>query len=165
MPYIDYSKLSAKTLVKISGYQSSIDEAIEKDSIAVLFDEFENDIFGKSVYGYSEFAYSTPFISVTVDSGETAKKVLKWFRDKDYRYAKHEDVTNWRSYREYELVHRYEEDKRIEVRVAFSGTCEFVEEPTGEFEDVPEIIGVPAHRRQVMKKVLKCGDDALPSSA
>lgn len=165
MTYTDYSRLSAKTLLKISGYQNSIQEAIERDSIAQLFSDFENDVFGKTVYGFSEFMYSTPYVSVTVDSGDTAKQVLKWFSGKDYRYATHEDVTNWRSYREYKLECRSDESKSIELRIAFSGTCEFVEEPTGEFEDVPEVIGVPAHRRQVMKKVLTCGDDVVPASS
>ena len=99
-----------------------------------------------------------------MDSGETAKKVLKWFSGRGYRTKNFEDVSNWRSYREYRLENRDDTELQIDLRVSFSGTCEFVDEPTGDFEDVPEVIGVPAHRRQVMKKVLKCGDDALPSS-
>ena len=95
------------------------------------------------------------------------KKVLKWFNKVlDYRVDSFEDIVrSWEQYRTYTLEKRHDIHKKFEVRVRFSGTCEFVDEPTGEFEDIPEVIGIPAHRRQVMKKVLKCSGDDLPSSA
>ena len=166
--YVDYSKLSPRTLAKISTYQASLQDAIIKNEYAVIFDKFEADTLGKSVYGYSDFTYSSPYLSITVDSGETVKKVLRWFsREVNFRVREFEDRTaSYQGYREYTLENRDDlEGLTIELKVAFSGTCEFVDEPTGEFEDVPEIIGIPAHRRQVMKKVLKCGSDDLPSSA
>ena len=165
--YVDYSKLSPRTLAKISTYQASLQDAIIKNEYAVIFDKFEADTLGKSVYGYSDFTYSSPYLSITVDSGETVKKVLRWFsREVNFRVREFEDRTaSYQGYREYTLENRDDlEGLTIELKVAFSGTCEFVDEPTGEFEDVPEIIGIPAHRRQVMKKVLKCGSDDLPSS-
>ena len=166
--YVDYSKLSPRTLAKISTYQASLQDAIIKNEYAVIFYKFEADTLGKSVYGYSDFTYSSPYLSITVDSGETVKKVLRWFsREVNFRVREFEDRTaSYQGYREYTLENRDDlEGLTIELKVAFSGTCEFVDEPTGEFEDVPEIIGIPAHRRQVMKKVLKCGSDDLPSSA
>jgi len=166
--YVDYSKLSPRTLAKISTYQASLQDAIVKNEYAVIFDKFEADTLGKSVYGYSDFTYSSPYLSITVDSGETVKQVLRWFsREVNFRVREFEDRTaSYQGYREYTLENRDDlEGLTIELKVAFSGTCEFVDEPTGEFEDVPEIIGIPAHRRQVMKKVLKCGSDDLPSSA
>ena len=168
MSYVDYTKLSARTLEKVSRYQASLQEAISRNDYAEIFDKFESDPLGKSVYGYSDFTYSSPYLSITVDSGETVKKVLMWFsRETNFRVKEFVDRTaSYQGYREYTLENRDDlEGLNIELKVAFSGTCEFVEEPTGEFEDVAEIIGVPAHRRQVLKKVLKCGDDALPSSA
>ena len=168
MSYVDYSKLSPRTLAKISTYQASLQDAIIKNEYAVIFDKFEADTLGKSVYGYSDFTYSSPYLSITVDSGETVKKVLRWFsREVNFRVKEFVDRTaSYQGYREYTLENRDDlDDLNIELKVAFSGTCEFVDEATGEFEDVPEVIGIPAHRRQVMKKVLKCGSDDLPSSA
>ena len=167
MSYIDYSNLSPRTLKQISAYQASLANAITRDDYAVIFDTFEADPLGKSVYGYSDFTAITPYVSITVDASETAKKVLKWFNKVlDYRVDSFEDIVrSWEQYRTYTLENRHDIHKKFEVRVRFSGTCEFVDEPTGEFEDIPEVIGIPAHRRQVMKKVLKCSCDDLPSSA
>jgi hypothetical protein len=164
---IYYNELSEQTLRIISRYEERKDQAIKNDGLAHLFAKFSKDDFGKNVYSHSGTESYTPNLSVTVDSAPTVVRVLKWFREEGYKVSSFTDWTEYTPNREYKLISRNSEDTSVAFTVTsyFSGgTCEFVDEPTGEVEEVAEVVAIPAHRRQVMKKVLKCGTEELPSS-
>ena len=168
---IYYNELSEQTLRIISGLEERKERAIKNDGLAHLFAKFSKDDFGKNVYSHSGTESSTPNISVTVDSATTVVRVLKWFREEGYKVSSFTDWTEYTPNREYKLVERNSDNKNLLVNVAFTvtsyfsgGTCEFVDEPTGEIEEDAEVVAVPAHKRQVMKKVLKCGTEELPAS-
>ena len=166
---VQYKDLSPRILEEISRFENSKMRVIENNYAAMLIDKFEAE--GNDVY-YTNLTYSTPELSVKCDTGVEATEILKWFGDNGFRMDTFEDSELY-STRTYKLVSTIsqesldalgEEAKKISVKCYFnSGTCQFVSEPTGEFEDVPEVVGVAAHRQQVMRKVLKCGSTELPS--
>ena len=164
---IYYNELSEQTLRIISGLEERKERAIKNDGLAHLFAKFSKDDFGKNVYSHSGTESYTPNISVTVDSASTVVRVLKWFREEGYKVKSFTDWTDYTPNREYKLIERDSDNKSVVFTITsyFSGgTCEFVDEPTGEIEEVAEVVAVPAHKRQVMKKVLKCGTEELPSA-
>ena len=103
---------------------------------------------------------------IEVNSGDEALESLKWFRDNGYKSVRYTD-NEMSSSRTYRLESTDEDsDLRIDLQCRFDkGTCQFVSEPTGEFEDVAEQVAVPAHKRQVMKRTLKCGTTEIPTVA
>ena len=132
-----------------------------------MFEAFSKDEFGSTVYSYSDTDRSRPSLSVTVGSASAIVRVLKWFRAEGYKVSSFTDWTEYNPHREYKLIARDSDDTSVVFTITsyFSGgTCEFVDEPTGEIEEVPEVVAVPAHKRQVMRKVLKCGTEELPSA-
>ena len=164
---IDYTALSAQTLRRISYYEDRKVQLIKNDNLSRMFENFSKDEFGSTVYGYSDTDRYYPTLSVTVDSASTVVRVLKWFRAEGYKVSSFTDWTEYNPHREYKLIARDSDDTSVVFTITsyFSGgTCEFVDEPTGEIEEVPEVVAVPAHKRQVMRKVLKCGTEELPSA-
>ena len=164
---IYYNELSDQTLRIISRYEERKELAIKHDGLAHLFEKFSKDDFGKNVYSHGSTDSYTPNVSVTVDSATTVVRVLKWFREEGYKVKSFTDWTEYSPNREYKLIARNSDDPSVAFTVTSyfaGGTCEFVDEPTGEIEEVSEVVAVPAHRRQVMKKVLKCGTEELPSA-
>ena len=166
---VKYQDLSPRILKEISGIEANKALLIEHNSAALLIDKFEAE--GFEVY-YTNLTYYTASLSVKCDTGAQAEEILKWFRVNGFKYESHED-SEWNSTRTYKLVavisqesldELGEEVEHLSIKVYFdSGTCQFVSEPTGEFEEVAEVIGVAAHKRQKMRKVLKCGTAELPS--
>ena len=173
MGYVYYHELSERSLRAISDLEDRKQVVCENDPVAKLFTEFEKDDFGKNIYSYCDISTRYPVLSVQVDSAATITKALKWFRGHSWKSVSFRDYTGLSAHRIYTLKDTsgiprttgINRDIQIELKAYFNnGTCEFVDEPTGDFEDVPEVIGVPAQRQQVMTKVLKCGDEALPVS-
>ena len=166
---VQYQDLSPRILKELSGIEARKVQVIEHNSAALLIDKFEAE--GNEIY-YTSFTYFQPEVSVNCDTGDRAEEILKWFRVNGFRYESHVDSEAW-STRTYKLVSTISQESldalgqeagKISLKCYFkSGSCQFVSEPTGEFVDVPEVVGVPAHREQEMRKVLKCGSAELPS--
>ena len=165
---IDYTALSAQTLRRISYYEERKVQLIKNDNLSRMFEAFSKDEFGSTVYSYSDTDRYYPTLSVTVDSASTVVRVLKWFREEGYKVNTFKDYEGaYTPFREYNLIERDSDNTSIVFAISAyfeGGTCEFVDEPTGEIEEVPEVVAVPAHKRQVMRKVLKCGTEELPSA-
>ena len=159
---VDYSTLSPRILREISNLENSKSTTLKNNVQALLFDKYEVD---HKVY-WSVVSYMTPELAVEVDSGEEALEALKWFRDNGYKSVSFTD-SEYSSSRTYRLESTdNDSDLKINLQCRFDkGTCQFVSEPTGKFEDVAEVVAVPAHKRQVMKKTLKCGTTEIPSVA
>ena len=159
---VEYTKLSPRILSEISSLEDAKSTVLKNNVQALLFDKYEVD---HKVY-WSVVSYMTPELAVEVDSGEEALEALKWFRDNGYKSVSFTD-SEYSSSRTYRLESTdNDSDLKINLQCRFDkGTCQFVSEPTGKFEDVAEVVAVPAHKRQVMKKTLKCGTSEIPSVA
>ena len=160
MDRVIYRDLSPRILDTISSLESSKATVLKNNAQALLFDRYEED---HKIY-WTVVDYITPEIVIEVNSGDEALESLKWFRDNGYKSVRYTDNEMYSS-RTYRLESTDEDsDLRIDLQCRFDkGTCQFVSEPTGEFEDVAEVVAVPAHKRQVMKKTLKCGSTEIPS--
>ena len=156
---VEYTKLSPRILSEISSLEDAKSTVLKNNVQALLFDRYEID---HKVY-WSVVSYMTPELAIEVDTGEEALEALKWFRDNGYKSVSFTD-SEYSSSRTYRLESA--DNVRMDLKCRFDkGTCQFVSEPTGKFEDVAEVVAVPAHKRQVMKKTLKCGTTEIPSVA
>ena len=162
MDRVIYRDLSPRILDTISNLESSKATVLKNNAQALLFDRYEED---HKIY-WTLVDYITPEIVIEVNSGDEALESLKWFRDNGYKSVRYTDneMSSSRTYR-LESTDK-DSDLRIDLQCRFDkGTCQFVSEPTGEFEDVAEQVAVPAHKRQVMKRTLKCGTTEIPTVA
>ena len=159
---VNYRKLSPRVLDSISSIEDSKNTVLKNNVQALLFDKYEED---HKIY-WVVVTYITPEIAIECDTGDEALEALKWFRDNGYKSVDFVD-SEYSSSRTYSLESTdTESNLKIKLQCRFDkGSCQFISEPTGEFEEVAEQVAVPAHKRQVMKKVLKCGDGALPVSS
>jgi len=159
---VSYRALSPRILDSISSLESSKATVLKNNAQALLFDKYEED---HDVY-WTVVNYTTPEIAIEVNSGDEALEALKWFRDNGFKSVSFSD-SDYNSSRTYRLESTDKDsDLRISLQCRFDkGTCQFVSEPTGEYEDVAEVVAVPAHKRQVMKKTLKCGTTEIPTVA
>jgi len=157
---VNYRKLSPRILDSISNLEDSKTTILKNNVQALLFDKYEQD---HKIY-WVVVSYRTPEIAIECDTGDDAIEALKWFRDNGYKSVSFTD-SEYSSSRTYSLESTDKDsDLKINLQCRFdNGTCQFVSEPTGEFEDVAEQVAVPAHKRQVMKRVLKCGSTEIPS--
>ena len=162
MDRVIYRDLSPRILDTISNLEASKATVLKNNAQALLFDRYEED---HKIY-WTVVDYITPEIVIEVNSGDEALESLKWFRDNGYKSVRYTD-NEMSSSRTYRLESTDEDsDLRIDLQCRFDkGTCQFVSEPTGEFEDVAEQVAVPAHKRQVMKRTLKCGTTEIPTVA
>ena len=153
MDRVIYRDLSPRILDTISSLESSKATVLKNNAQALLFDRYEED---HKIY-WTVVDYITPEIVIEVNSGDEALESLKWFRDNGYKSVRYTDNEMYSS-RTYRLESTDEDsDLRIDLQCRFDkGTCQFVSEPTGEFEDVAEVVAVPAHKRQVMKRTTIC---------
>jgi len=162
---VEYTKLSPRILSEISSLEDSKSTVLKNNVQALLFDKYEAD---HKVY-WSVVSYITPELAIECDTGDEALEALKWFRDNGYKSVSFSD-SEYSSSRTYRLESTDKDsDVRMDLKCRFDkGTCQFVSEPTGEFEEVaelPAMPAVPAHKQQVMKKTLKCGTTEIPSVA
>ena len=162
MDRVIYRDLSPRILDTISSLESSKATVLKNNAQALLFDRYEED---HKIY-WTVVDYITPEIVIEVESGDEALESLKWFRDNGYKSIRFTDNEMFSS-RTYRLESTdNDSDLRIDLQCRFDkGTCQFVSEPTGEYEDVAEQVAIPAHKRQVMKKTLKCGTTEIPTVA
>ena len=162
MDRVIYRDLSPRILDSISTLESSKAAVLKNNAQALLFDKYEED---HDVY-WTVVNYTTPEIAIEVNSGDEALEALKWFRDNGFKSVSFTD-DDYNSSRIYRLESTdSNSDLRISLQCRFDkGTCQFVSEPTGEYEDVAEVVAVPAHKRQVMKRTLKCGTTEIPTVA
>ena len=162
--------LSPRTERGIKYAQTLISQAVERDTLHKLADEFESSVIGKNTYQNVYFYTREICLNVQVDSSNQAEAVIGWWRDRvGVRVEKFEDLGTSGNdpYRQYDLRMREPQDsddiRVIEIRTRFAqGTCEFVEVETGEVETVPAVEAKPEYDRPVVKMVLRCGEDALP---
>ena len=159
---VSYRALSPRILDSISNLEASKTTVLKNNAQALLFDKYEKD---HDVY-WTVVNYTTPEIAIEVASGDEALEALKWFRDNGFKSVSFTD-NDYNSSRIYRLESTdSDSDLRISLQCRFDkGTCQFVSEPTGEYEDVAEQVAIPAHKRQVMKKTLKCGTTEIPTVA
>ena len=163
MDRVNYARLSPRILDSISNLENTKSTLLKNNVQALLFDKYEQD---HKVY-WAVVNYATPEIAIEVNSGDEALDALKWFRDNGFKSVTFID-SELNSSRTYRLESTDKDsDLRISLQCRFDkGTCQFVSEPTGEFEEVaelPAMAAVPAHNRQVMKKTLKCGSTEIPT--
>ena len=160
MDRVNYAQLSPRILDSISNLENAKTTTLKNNAQALLFDKYEEE---HKVY-WAVVNYTTPEIAIEVNSGDDALDALKWFRDNGFKSVSFTDNEMYSS-RTYRLESTDKDsDLRISLQCRFDkGTCQFVSEPTGEFEDVAEVVAIPAHKRQVMKKTLKCGSTEIPS--
>ena len=163
---VDYSTLSPRILREISNIENSKSTTLKNNVQALLCDKYEED---HKVYWFAA-SYFTPEIAIEVESSDDVTIARRWFRENGFKSVTDSDGkvqfddNEYDSSRSYRLESIEDSEIRILLRCKFGdGTCQFVDEPTGNFEQVAEIAAVPAHKRQVMKRVLKCGSTELPS--
>ena len=164
MDRVIYRELSPRILDSISNLENSKNTILKNNAQALLFDKYEQE--GNEVY-WTAVNYPTPEIAIEVNSGDEALESLKWFRDNGFKSVSFSDF-DYNSSRTYRLESTDKDsDIRISLQCRFGkGTCQFVDEPVdGEFEEVAEVVAVPAHKRQVMKRTLKCGTTEIPTVA
>ena len=165
--------LSPRTERNIKHAQTLISEALERNTLHMLADEFESSVIGKDTYQAVYFYTREICLNVQVKSSKEIDAVLGWWRDRvGVRVDKFEDkgTSTDDPYRQYNLRMREPQDsddiRVIEIRTRFAqGTCEFVEVQTGEVETIaamPAVEAKPEYDRPVVKMVLRCGEDALP---
>ena len=158
---VDYTTLSPRILSEISNLESYKVRVIGNNVQALLIDRYEED---NVVYYVTINTYRSPELAIHAKSSDDALTALKWFRDNGYKSTSFKD-NEYSDTRDYTLESVDASSLKITLKCYFaSGVCQFVDEPTDEFEDVAEIAAVPAHKRQVMKRVLKCGSAELPSA-
>jgi len=165
--------ISPRTERSIKFAQTLISEALERNVLHTLTDEFESSIIGKDTYQSVYFYTREICLNVQVKTSKEIDAVIGWWRDRaGVRVDRFEDLgTDGNDpYRKYYLQMRSPQDsddiRVIEIRTRFDqGTCEFVEVQTGEVETIaamPAVEAKPAYDQPVVKMVLRCGEDALP---
>lgn len=163
---VDYTTLSPRILSEISNIESSKVRVIGNNVQALLIDKYEED---NAVYYVTVNTYRSPEIAIHAKSSDDALTALKWFRDNGYKSTSFKD-NEYSDARDYTLESVDDSSLKITLKCYFaSGVCQFVDEPVdGEFEEIaelPAMAAVPAHKRQVMKRVLKCGSTEIPTVA
>jgi hypothetical protein len=163
---VDYTTLSPRILSEISNIESSKVRVIGNNVQALLIDKYEED---NAVYYVTVNTYRSPEIAIHAKSSDDALTALKWFRDNGYKSTSFKD-NEYSDARDYTLESVDDSSLKITLNCYFaSGVCQFVDEPVdGEFEEIaelPAVAAVPAHKRQVMKRVLKCGTTDVPTVA
>jgi hypothetical protein len=163
---INYKDLSPRILGEISSLEESKSTVLKNNVQALLFDRYEKD---HEVY-WTTVSYNIPEISIQVESSEDVTVARRWFRANGFKSSTDSDGnvdffdSEYASSRTYRLESTADSEIRMDLKCRFGeGTCQFVDEPTGKFEEVAEVAAVPAHKRQVMKRVLKCGSTEIPS--
>lgn len=161
--------ISRRTLSQVKSLTDSIEYALTKNVANLLVDGFEDSDLGKEVY-QSAWTYENRVdLTVIVKSGQIAEQVINYWRDTitGLRVNSFEDkATDTTSpYRNYLMNNRdRDEEMVISIDCYFAeGTCEFVEVDTGEVEEVPERPAEPAFTRKVVKRVLKCDEQEIPT--
>ena len=159
---VNYAKLSPRILDSISSLEDSKSTVLKNNVQALLFDKYEED---HKVH-WCVVSWLVPELAIECDTGDEALEALNWFRDNGYKSVSFSD-DEYSSSRTYRLESMDEDsDIRMDLKCRFDkGACQFVSEPTGQFETVAEVVAVPAHKREVMKKTLKCGTTEIPSVA
>ena len=163
---IDYTTLSPRILREISSLENAKTTTIKNNVQSLLFDKYEAE---HDVY-YAVISYQTPEIVIQVKSSDDVTIARRWFRENGFKSITDSDGnvdfydSEYASSRTYHLKSITDSEILLDLKCRFGeGTCQFVDEPTDRFEDVAEIAAVPAHRRQVMRRVLKCGSTEIPS--
>ena len=163
---VDYSTLSPRILREISSIENAKITTLRNNVQSLLFDKYEVD---HKVYWFAA-SYLTPELAIEVESSDDVTIARRWFRENGFKSVTDSDGnvefndSEYASSRTYRLESTADSELRLDLKCKFGdGTCQFVDEPTDKFEDVAEIAAVPAHKRQVMKRVLKCGSTELPS--
>ena len=163
--------ISRRTLNQIKSLTSSIDYALSKNDANLLVDNFEDSDLGKEVF-QSAWTYEKRVeLTVIVKSGQKAEEVINYWRDTitGLRVNSFEDKATDTSspYRTYTMNNRdrkYDAEMVVSIDCYFAeGTCEFVEVDTGEVEEVPERPAEAAFTRKVIKRVLKCDEQEIPT--
>lgn len=161
--------ISRRTLSQIKSLHDSIEYQLSKNSTNLLVDAFEDSDLGKEVY-QSAFTYENSItLTVIVKTGQIAEEVINYWKDTiiGLRVNSFEDCdTDTNSpYRCYTMNNRERDEKLvIDINCYFAeGTCEFVEVDTGEVEEVPERPAEAAFTRKVVKRVLKCEEQEIPT--
>ena len=161
--------ISKRTLVQIKGLTDSIDYALSKNDANLLVDGFEDSDLGKEVYQSSWVYPERIDLSVIVKSGQIAEQVINYWKDAitGLRVNAYEDkgTDTDMPYRNYTMNNRdRDEEMVVSIDCYFAeGTCEFVEVDTGEIEEVPERPAEAAFTRKVVKRVLKCEEQEIPT--
>ena len=161
--------ISKRTTAQIKGLTDTIEYALTKNVANLLVDGFEDSDLGKEVY-QSCWVYPDRIdLSVIVKSGQIAEQVINYWKDTitGLRVNAFEDkATDTTSpYRTYTMNNRdRDEEMVVSIDCYFAeGTCEFVEVDTGEVEEVPERPAEAAFTRKVVKRVLKCDEQEIPT--
>jgi hypothetical protein len=161
--------ISKRTLAQVKSLTDSIEYALSKNVANLLVDGFEDSDLGKEVY-QSAYTYENRIdMNITVKSGQIAEQVINYWKDAitGLRVNSFEDcATDTTSpYRTYTMNNReYDEKMVVNIDCYFAeGTCEFVEVDTGEVEEVPERPAEAAFTRKVVKRVLKCDEQEIPT--
>jgi hypothetical protein len=164
---VEYSELSPRILKQISSMEAEKASMLDTNVQALLIDKYESE--GNATYFVSLSVYGAPEVGIKTASADEAVVALKWFRDNGYKSVSFKDST-YADSRNYTLQTDEDNPRKITLRCYFqTGVCQFVDEPVdGEFEEIaelPAMAAVPAHKRQVMKRVLKCGSTEIPTVA
>ena len=161
--------ISKRTLSQVKSLTDSIEYALTKNVANLLVDGFEDSDLGKEVY-QSAWTYPERIdLSVIVKSGQIAEQVINYWRDTitGLRVHSFEDkATDTTSpYRSYTMNNRDRDEEMVVIIDCYfaEGTCEFVEVDTGEVEEVPAQPAEAAYTRKVIKRVLKCDEQELPT--
>jgi len=163
--------ISKRTIADVKSHTDAIASAMNKNERNLLLDAFEESELGKVVYMSAHVnTYSEGIdLTVTVPSGLVAEDVINYWKSaidglrvnafRDYGT----DSSN--PFRCYSMNMRDRDDSRkIDINTYFAaGTCEFVEEATGDTEEVPEREAEAAYTKVVTKRVLKCDDQTIPT--
>ena len=164
---VEYSELSPRILKQISSMEAEKASMLDTNVQALLIDKYESE--GNATYFVSLSVYGAPEVGIKTASADEAVVALKWFRDNGYKSTSFKD-NEYSDARDYTLESVDDSSLKITLKCYFaSGVCQFVDEPVdGEFEEIaelPAMAAVPAHKRQVMKRVLKCGSTEIPTVA
>ena len=163
---VDYTKLSPRILREISSLENAKTTTMKNNMQSLLFDKYEAD---HKVY-YAVVTYQTPELVIEVQSSDDVTIARRWFRENGFKSVTDSDGkvdfydSEYASSRTYRLESITDSEILMDLKCRFGeGTCQFVDEPTDKFEEVAEIAAVPAHKRQVMRRVLKCGSTEISS--
>jgi len=161
--------ISRRTMAAIKSLQESVEYQLDKNSTNLLVDAFEDSTLGKEVY-QSAYTYENSIeLTVIVKTGQIAEQVINYWRDaiSGLRVKSFEDFGTDTSspYRCYMMNNR-ERDELLTITINCyfaDGTCEFVEVDTGEVEEIPAEPAKAAYTKKVIKRVLKCEDQGIPT--
>ena len=129
--------------------------------VHALFDEAERDRDMPTQYS------GTNYISYSVNTGDEAKEILAWWRERGYRATGFTD-DQFVGSRDYKMESREDTSLRFEMTVSFGdGTCKF-EDKTDETgaKIVSHVIdSVPAQDAVIVyERELMCGDSPMPAA-